>query len=319
MRSALRLRNETISHTSSPMPAKPISILIPTRNYDCRPLVETLHRQLLQAHVAGEILLGDDSSDPNYAQLYDTLQQEDLIRLVRPTTHLGAGRMRNYLAQQAEGDQLLIIDSDTMPASARFVVDYLQAAHSDRVVVGGFCYPTERPSRDKLLRYKYGHKVETRSLAERQQAPADAFVSMSFLIPRHIFLEEGFPTEMGMGYEDAYFGYRLAERGIAITHIDNPVIHALKETSDQFLDTTECYVENLYRHRALLAPYPIRLLQLYLRLERARLVPFLGALAPTLKPLLRRQLTSRHPSLRLFALYKLLHLCSLRDGSPSAV
>ena len=261
----------------------------------------------------GEVILGDDSSDPRYAQLYDSLQQEGLIRLVRPTTHLGAGRMRNYLAQQAEGDQLLIIDSDTMPASESFVVDYLQAAHPDRVVVGGFRYPTERPTSDRLLRYKYGHKVETRSLAERQQAPADAFVSMSFLIPRHIFLEEGFPAEMGMGYEDAYFGYRLAERGVAITHIDNPVIHALKETSDQFLDTTERYVENLYRHRALLAPYPIRLLQLYLRLERARLVPLLGSLAPLLKPLLRRQLTSHHPSLRLFALYKLLHLCSLRS------
>lgn len=295
------------------MPAKPISILIPTRNYDCRPLVETLRRQLLQAHVEGEIILGDDSSDPRYAQLYDSLQQEGLIRLVRPATHLGAGRMRNYLAQQAEGDQLLIIDSDTMPASESFVVDYLQAAHPDRVVVGGFRYPTERPTSDRLLRYKYGHKVETRSLAERQQAPADAFVSMSFLIPRHIFLEEGFPAEMGMGYEDAYFGYRLAERGVAITHIDNPVIHALKETSDQFLDTTERYVENLYRHRDLLEPYPIRLLQLYLRLERARLVPLLGSLAPLLKPLLRRQLTSRHPSLRLFALYKLLHLCSLRS------
>lgn len=295
------------------MPAKPISILIPTRNYDCRPLVETLHRQLLQAHVEGEIILGDDSSDPRYAQLYDSLQQEGLIRLVRPTTHLGAGRMRNDLAQQAEGDQLLIIDSDTMPASDSFVVDYLQAAHPERVVVGGFRYPTERPSSDRLLRYKYGHKIETRSLAERQQAPADAFVSMSFLVPRHIFLDEGFPAEMGMGYEDAYFGYRLAERGVAITHIDNPVIHALKETSDQFLDTTERYVENLYRHRALLAPYPIRLLQLYLRLERTRLVPLLGSLAPLLKPLLRRQLTSRHPSLRLFALYKLLYLCSLRS------
>ena len=295
------------------MPAKPISILIPTRNYDCRPLVETLHRQLLQAHVEGEIILGDDSSDPRYAQLYDSLQQEGLVRLVRPTTHLGAGRMRNYLAQQAEGDQLLIIDSDTMPASDSFVVDYLRTSHPDRVVVGGFRYPTERPTSDRLLRYKYGHKVETRSFVERQQAPADAFVSMSFLIPRHIFLEEGFPAEMGMGYEDAYFGYRLAERGVAITHIDNPVIHALKETSDQFLDTTERYVENLYRHRALLAPYPIRLLQLYLRLERARLVSLLGILAPLLKPLLRRQLTSRHPSLRLFALYKLLHLCSLRS------
>ena len=296
------------------MSAKQISILIPTRNYDCRPLVEVLHHQLQQAHIEGEIILGDDSSDPHYAQLYDTLQREGLIRLVRPTTHLGAGRMRNYLAQQAEGDQLLIIDSDTMPASDSFVEDYLlHATHNDRVVVGGFCYPTERPSRERLLRYKYGHQVETRSLAERQQAPSDAFVSMSFLIPRHIFLEEGFPAQMGMGYEDAYFGYRLAERGIAIMHIDNPVIHALKETSDQFLDTTERYVENLYRHRDLLAPYPIRLLQLYLRLERARLVPLLAACAPLLKRLLRRQLTSRHPSLRLFALYKLLHLCTLRD------
>lgn len=175
------------------MPAKQISILIPIRNYDCRPLVETLCRQLLQAHIDGEIILGDDSSDSYYAQLYDTLQQEGLIRLVRPTTHLGAGRMRNYLAQQADGDQLLIIDSDTMPASERFIVDYLQAAHDDRVVVGGFCYPTERPTCDRLLRYKYGHKVETRSLAERQAAPADAFVSMSFMVPRHIFLEEGFP------------------------------------------------------------------------------------------------------------------------------
>ena len=313
MWSALSLTQRKGRPVHSIMPAKPISILIPTRNYDCRPLVEALHRQLLQAHVEGEIILGDDSSDPRYAQLYDSLQLEGLIRLVRPATHLGAGRMRNYLAQQAEGDQLLIIDSDTMPASESFVVDYLQAAHPDRVVVGGFRYPTERPTSDRLLRYKYGHKVETRSLAERQQAPADAFVSMSILIPRHIFLEEGFPAEMGMGYEDAYFGYRLAERGVAITHIDNPVIHALKETSDQFLDTTERYVENLYRHRALLAPYPIRLLQLYLRLERARLVPLLGSLAPLLKPLLRRQLTSRHPSLRLFALYKLLHLCSLRS------
>ena len=295
------------------MSAKQTSILIPTRNYDCRPLAEVLHHQLQQAQIEGEIILGDDSSDPHYAQFYDTLQREGLIRLVRPTTNLGAGRMRNYLAQQAEGDQLLIIDSDTMPASGGFVEDYLQAAHDDRVVVGGFCYPTERPSRERLLRYKYGHQVETRSLAERQQAPSDAFVSMSFMIPRHIFLEEGFPAQMGMGYEDAYFGYRLAERGIAITHIDNPVVHALKESSDQFLDTTERYVENLYRHRTLLAPYLIRLLQLYLRLERARLVPLLGALAPLFKPLLRRQLTSRHPSLRLFALYKLLHLCTLRD------
>lgn len=294
------------------MPAtKAISVLIPTRDYDCRPLVEALYSELVRSHIDGEIILGDDCSDPHYTKLYESLQQEGLIELVRPTTNLGAGRMRNYLAQHASGDQLLIIDSDTMPASESFIADYLRASHPDKVVVGGFCYPTEQPTSDKLLRYKYGQKVEMRSLTERQAAPAEAFVSMSFLIPRHLFLEEGFPTEMGMGYEDAYFGYRLAERGIEIVHIDNPVVHALKETSRQFLQTTERYVENLYRHRALLADCPIRLLQLYLRLERAGLVPLLRAVVPLLKPLLHRQLTSRCPSLRLFALYKLLHLCSL--------
>ena len=135
---------------------------------------------------------------------------------------------------------------------------------------------------------------------------------MCFLVPRRLFLIEGFPVDMGMGYEDAYFGYRLGERGIPIIHIDNPVIHALKETSDQYLDTTERYVENLYQHRELLANCPIRLLQLYRRLQRVGLVPLCRSIAPAFKPALRWQLTSSHPWLPLFSLYKLLHLCSLR-------
>ena len=291
---------------------KQISILIPTHNYDCSLLIQMLRAEILHSGIDGEIILGDDCSDEYYAKIYETLQSEGLITLIRSGKNLGAGRMRNYLARRASGEQLLLIDSDTIPASDTFIQDYLQVASLDRVIVGGFVYPRESPPKNKRLRYKYGQKVETRSLTERQQSPWQGFVSMCFLVPRRLFLIEGFPVDMGMGYEDAYFGYRLGERGIPIIHIDNPVIHALKETSDQYLDTTERYVENLYQHRELLVPCPIRLLQLYRRLQRVGLVPLCRSIAPAFKPALRWQLTSSHPWLPLFSLYKLLHLCSLR-------
>ena len=289
-----------------------ISVLIPVRDYDCSALVKALHAEMQSSHISGEIILGDDCSEASYAQLYQRMQDEQFVRLYRAESNMGAGRMRNHLATLAYGTQLLLIDSDTMPVSSTFVADYLVAATPDSVVVGGFTYPNEPPSRDKLLRYKYGWQVEMRPLAERRRAPWQAFISMCFLIPRALFLEEGFAPEMGMGYEDAYFGYRLHQRGIPIMHIDNPVLHALKETSAQFLQTTERYVANLYCHRELLAPCPIHLLQSYRRIRRAGLLPLLRLVAPILQLVLRRQLTSRHPSLRLFSLYKLLHFVRCR-------
>lgn len=288
-----------------------LSVLIPVYNYDCHELLARLHQERATLPFSVEVLLGDDASTPPYKALYQEWEEQYECRVYHSESNRGAGAMRNLLGEYAQGEQLLILDSDILPLFPDFLARYIQHASPYQVVCGGFRYPDSPPSADRLLRYKYGHRVESQSAEERQEHPYGSFISMSFMIPRTLFVEEGFNTRLGMGYEDALFGERLGQRGIAIEHIENPVLHILKESSAQFLQTTQRYLRNLYYHRELFGP-SVRLLSLYRRLSQWQLTPILSLLAPCLLPLLERQLLSRCPSLRLFALYKLLYFSSLQ-------
>lgn len=287
-----------------------LSILIPVFNYDCTKLIELLVEQQKQLLCESEIVLGDDCSLPSFAAIYEQLKEKYLCRIVRPEHNIGAGEMRNLLAHSSLGKWCLFLDSDTLPIGKDFLSSYLCNAESDCVTCGGFVYEDTPPRKDLLLRYVYGHQVEMKTAAQREQKPYDNFIGMSFLLPRNIMMDEGFPQAMGMGYEDAYFGCRLKERGILIHHINNPVLHSLKETSEQFLSTTRRYVYNLYQHQHLLVG-KVHLLDFYIRLTKIPGGHFIGFLFQFVEPLLRKQLTGSRPSLKLFTLYKLLYLSSL--------
>lgn len=199
--------------------------------------------------------------------------------------------------------------SNHINTSSLFLFQYLQAANDDSVICGGFIYPQLPPAPTHLLRYKYGIKVEVKSVPQRQKRPYDNFISMCFLAPKSVLKQGAFHPRIGMGYEDACFGKMLQARGVPILHIDNPVIHDLKETSEQFLATTKRYVNNLYKHRDLFSGM-VRLLDFYddycchLRINY-----LLANLYPLLEGIIHRRLTrSKSPSLNLFSFYKLLYL-----------
>ena len=284
-----------------------LSILIPVFRRDCRPLLEELQAQAKKLSVGYEIILGDDCSGEPFTSVYATYQQEGLCRVFTPHQNMGAGRLRNALAQEAQGDQLLILDSDTMPASANFLARYLQQASADEAVCGGFIYP---PTLDNPLRRRYGECVESKPAVERAKAPHAGFISMAFMIPRATMLATGFPPNMGMGYEDLLFGEHLRQAGVALRHIDNPVEHHNCDTPAEFLSTTRRYIDNLHRHQEELGSL-VRLARAYRKLHNWHLAGVAAALWPPLRPLLERQLTGAHPSLRLFNLYKLLYLASI--------
>lgn len=296
------------------MPSPLLSILIPVYCYDCRALLDELNRQAKSLDIEYEIILGDDHSLSPFRELYGEWEQAGLCILYRGEQNVGAGIVRNELIARARGTWLLLLDSDVLPDSSDFLDRYLRAVRgssAEQVYCGGFRYPDSLPSKDRMLRYRYGVQVESRSLAERQAHPYRSFVSMSFMMPRQLRERIAFDTSMGMGYEDAYFGWTIEQQGVEMIHIDAPVVHQLKETSEQFLATTERYIANLAKHREKLRPC-VRLLLWY---EKLSWMP-LASLFVMLRRLLRSQLLSSRPSMKLFALYKLLCLASLIKRKP---
>lgn len=287
-----------------------LSILIPVYRYDCRQLVASLVGQASQLDISYEILLGDDCSGGEWYSFFDrSVAQYPSVRVLHAEENIGAGKMRNLLSQEARYSLLLQLDSDVLPRDESFLYDYLEAAakHPECVIVGGFVYPDQPPAADYMLRYLYGRQIEMRPAIIRVQAPYRGFIAMSALFPRRVALAVPYPA-IGMGYEDAYYGYLLEQAEVPILHIDCPVVHQLKESSEAFLSTTRRYVDNLATHASLLGQAPIRLLHVYERLRRLGLAPFAASLWPVLQERIARRLSGAHPDLRLFSLYKLLYL-----------
>lgn len=297
---------------TNPSTTPTLSILIPVFRYNCRQLVETLSKEARELNIPYEIILGDDCSGKDWKEIYDKWTKEIANLLIYHShENLGAGKMRNRLVEQAKWDTILLLDSDVLPQSDSFIKDYLSSLEPNAVVCGGFVYNPNDVTSDRLLRYEYGIRIESQSAQERAKDPYKSFIAMSMLTTRQVFDVVCYPPEMGMGYEDARFGHILKLAEVPIIHIDNPVIHQLKETSEQFLATTRRYVDNLYRHRVTLKSSEIKLLDTFNKMKRMRITPILRVGWKLFHSSMERHLCGRKPSMTVFSAYKLLYISSL--------
>lgn len=286
-----------------------LSVLIPVYNYDCSKLVTEIYNQCKKENINFEIIVGNDCSDQNFLGIYKDLESKGLCRVITPEQNLGAGAMRNFLARNCNYNHVLIMDSDTLPANDSFIETYLSYCNKDALICGGFKYQNQKPSKEYMLRYKYGKNIEVKSHTERAKHPYNHFISMCFMCPTYIMKDIGFDSEIGMGYEDAYFGFLLRQNNVEILHINNPVIHELKETTLEYLKTTEKYIDNLYKHKHELKNV-VKLLKYYNKKGNFTKKILSKSYKP-FKPILTKQLTSKNPNLKLFAFYKLLYLAKL--------
>lgn len=280
-----------------------LSILIPTYNHDCTKLVRDLSEQMPQE---AEIIVGDDGSTD--ATVRQTLQEIDGMpqcRLWIAPCNLGRSAIRNKLAQMAQGEWLVFIDSDAEVDQTNYIDKYLQNRTAD-IVVGGTSSPRVCPSPSVSLRYRYESTFWKRHTAnQRNLHPYASFTAFNFMIRREVFMKIGFDESCSKyGHEDTLLGQELKRKGVSIMHIDNPLIHCGLESNQVYLRKTEESLSALLELADKLADTS-QLLKVHGKIRRLHLATPVMLFHRMFGPAIKRNLCSQHPNLHLFNIYKL--------------
>ena len=296
---------------------KKLSILIPTYNYVVLPLVQELSRQGGGVGHDVEIIVADDAStDASCKETNRAMAGLPHCSYIELKDNLGRARIRNLLADKAQGEWLLFMDSDAAVISDSFLQMYINEAGRGDVVCGGLIHPDKLPSSEVTLRYRYERAADKhRSAAERMKHPYNCFSTFCFMIRREVFQTIRFDESCReYGHEDTLFGDELKKRDFTIHHTDNPLMHMGLEDNVIFLEKTEMALSSLLRlqqdGRHLYSPLTVK----YEQLQRWHLHKILPPLFKLTAPLLRRNLLGDSPRLFLFALYKLGYYATLRGG-----
>lgn len=288
-----------------------LSVLIPVYNRDVTKLVRALAEQAADWGGPVEIICLDDGSAEHYRQLNRPLAGLPLLTYQELPHNIGRAAARNHLAARASQPWLLLLDNNVNLPDKRFLARYAAAIlrPAALVLAGGTTYAAAPPpDAATRLRWHYGRRREAFSAAVRQQNPHSQFKLKNVLLRAEVFrqvpLDE---TITRYGHEDTKFGWHLQAAGIAVQHLDNPVVHDGLEAGEAFLLNSRQAVQNLvhlYQSEALGAD--TKLLRTALRLQRLGLGPAARvALAPA-EALLWRQLLGPAPRLQNLDILKLL-------------
>ncbi len=298
-----------------------VSILIPVFGENIDNVLMPLAHEATMLNFDVEVLVFDDASrnpKPPGVAFPDNVR----FSFRELDANLGRAGIRNLLAKSASFDKLVFVDAECVPVREDFIRRYLEAFDPGKVVVGGQLFsqrPPDNPSR--MLRWKYGAEVETRSLDERRNCPYRSFMANNFMIARQMILKNPFYAgHTRYGHEDTLFGEMLRQKGIEVVHIDNPVLHLVDEDSAEFIDKTREAMANMagYYRSGMLGDH-LKLIQAYKRLKK---VP--GAIALTRwywrlnQKRIMNNLAGLNPSMKNFALFKLNEFISrMEDQSRS--
>lgn len=293
-----------------------LSVLIPVYNYDCTSLVVSLLAQLEKTLIRYEVIVGDDSSTMDILdrQILGKFIDSGLLKVIdngmEDLINIGAGRMRNRLANTATNEWLLFLDSDVSIISPRYVDNYIQIIdnHPCDVISGGFCYQEKKPIKAYQLKYYYGRKVECRSLSYRQRNPYTSFISMNFIVRKTVYISLPMDKNASMGYEDALWSQTLKLNKIKILHINNPVNHDIKETNRQVIDKNYLYVDNLKNYRHIYLPGTVKLLDVYRKIEKFKLNPIIYVASLLLRSSLEYLLITYPSKIKLLSILKLFRI-----------
>ena len=286
-----------------------LSILIPIYNYNVVNFISELHKQAISEKIDFEIIAADDASDIVYQNINKKITKLQFVKYIQLQENIGRSKIRNFLAEQAEYNNLLFADCDMEISDNTFIKKYTDNLKQYSVICGGINYSETKPKNPELLlRWYYGQNREKIESKIRNTHAHTSFMSSNFLIRKKIFSSIKFNEKIKTyGHEDTLFGIELKRKNIPIMHINNNLIHKGLENSKSFIKKTENGIDNLiiilkeYKYPELINQIKLLKIAKKLYLFRNSVI----YIFIFLKPLILKNLKSKKPKLFIFDFYKL--------------
>lgn len=291
-----------------------LSVLIPTYNYDVSKLIATIHSQLIKSRIVFEIIVLEDGSTSEI-NTNKTLSNTSII--INPN-NIGRVKARQDLARQAKYEWLLFLDADVLPKSEQFILNYINATVLEYdAFFGGFAYYKNKPEQSFVLRWKYGQTKEQIPASTRNQSPYKVIISANYLIKKVVFNTVNTKIEDNKGYGfDNYFGALLQDNNAKIWHLDNEVYHLGIEKSELYLKKKEQAALTLihfYKTEGF-NNHSNDLLRLFTILNRLKLVWFFSLFYKIFKSIMKKNLLSNSPSIKILQLYRISFMCNTHNS-----
>ena len=288
-----------------------LSVLIPTFNYNVKPLVLEVHEQCVEAGILFEIIVIDDVSSLEFMQLNQSVQALASCNFFQLSKNIGRSKIRNLLAQKAQYKWLLFLDADVLPTQSLFIKNYLNQINlqsKKTVYCGGLEYKDDK-NHDDLLRYKFGKANEAISLKKRQQKPYKYFFTSNFLIQKSAFNILQFQEKLSnYGKEDYLFSMDLKDANFTVKHIENQVYHLGIDADAVFLEKTKKALENIIflEQEGLLTTENTTILQVVHQIKKLRLLSVLSKFTNFFE-----KITLKTTNLHFFNGFRICYLCRL--------
>lgn len=288
-----------------------LSICIPVYNYDVRPLIYQLNRQILKSCKPIEVVVLDDGSSEHFRQINQEIKTLSQVKYYEQINS-GRSKSRNKLAELANFPYLAYIDCDC-EINEHYISQYIENLQPNTVLVGGLLYPPKPKDKHLHLRWKAGVKKEVKSLSQRKENPYGNFLSSNFVIPLSLMQQSGFDSRLSKyGHEDTMFGNWLFINNIKIHHINNPVIHMGIDTALDYLKKLQQSIDNIriiYQNKGIVKD--IRLLVFYQRLKKIKLERYFCMIFGRWQSLFEAYFKAGFTSLLILDIYKLGLFCKL--------
>ena len=292
-----------------------LSILITIYNYNLLPLVEDIHQQCLDLGITFEILTQDDASNSIHNLENEKINLLSNCSYVSLKKNVGYRENKNILVSQSNYENLLILDGDCLLPFPDFIKNYLNEIEDYEVVYGGRIHAEKAPSKQQLLRWKYGKFMEDQTVEQRDKNVYRATLFNNTLIKKTVFNQIKFDSSFKKyGNDDTLFSFELQKINTKVKHIHNPVQHDDIDSNAVYVEKTKNSLDNLYilYKKKLITKEYSKMVNLVTKLHTFKITYLFAVFYTFFGTLLENQLKGNHPMLFVFNVLQLcMYFCIL--------